>query len=469
MGTIAICMLAGGWLVVRYVENAHHEFSYEQTRNQALTLLDGLGRDLQQSPSTIDNERLRTVLDQAITGTSSELGFSVYRLLIVDQSGSDIFMGSPSRVDDSVVSHHKMMQGMSPPTKNTPQHLANRFKDGGAPLMGWDIQQSIDSDSGETFAITNLAIPITLNDGDYSLLLELDVTETVRKLEAQDNVFDRDIGLIILAVVGAVYLILWIVLSKGLIKPVSDMSVLADRISQGDLSPRVRGKYPAELGRLGVSINEMADGIDRLLKEEEAAYLQTLRSLMKALKAKDPYTAKHSARVARYSVLLGRHLGLSKDKLRLLKKGALMHDLGKIGVPDSILNKPAVLDDDEYTAMKSHPVNTAQIMAPLKRFKEFTEIAAWHHERWDGTGYPDGLSGESIPLMARIVAIADSWDAMTGDRVYRKGIPVLDALDIIKEQRNSGQWDPELVDAFIKMMDDQVLTKLGADDIPAAA
>jgi len=143
---------------------------------------------------------------------------------------------------------------------------------------------------------------------------------------------------------------------------------------------------------------------------------------------------------------------MDKAAILLLKQGALMHDLGKIGVSDEILNKPDALNDEEHELMKSHKVVTATIMRPIKRFKEFAEIAAWHHERWDGNCYPDGLKGEEIPLLARIVSIADSGDAMTGDRVYRKGIEVFKAITIMENENDTGQWAPKLLNEFIHMI-----------------
>jgi HD-GYP domain-containing protein (c-di-GMP phosphodiesterase class II) len=137
-----------------------------------------------------------------------------------------------------------------------------------------------------------------------------------------------------------------------------------------------------------------------------------------------------------------------------------MHDLGKIAIPDAILNKPDKLTDEEFAAMRSHPVMTAKIMRPLRRFDRHREIATWHHERWDGHGYPDGLKGEEIPILARIVSIADTWDAMTGDRVYRKGMSVELALEILEKERDSGQWDPAVVDAFLQLVQQE-----GADSI----
>ena len=194
--------------------------------------------------------------------------------------------------------------------------------------------------------------------------------------------------------------------------------------------------------------------LDRMLTEQERAYLEAMQSLNKALEAKDAYTARHSHRVAEFAGMLGKRVGLNAEELNTLRQGALMHDLGKIGIPDKILNKAGPLDDREYEVMRSHVVHTAAIMQPLKRITAFTEIASWHHERWDGSGYPDGLAGEEIPLPARIVAIADAWDAMTDDRVYRKGMPVMKALAIMERERDSGQWDPELLDVFIEMIHD---------------
>jgi HD-GYP domain-containing protein (c-di-GMP phosphodiesterase class II) len=145
-------------------------------------------------------------------------------------------------------------------------------------------------------------------------------------------------------------------------------------------------------------------------------------------------------------------MGLPEEEIEILRQGALMHDLGKIAIPDAILNKPDKLTEEEFSAMRSHPEMTANIMRPLRRFNRHREIASWHHERWDGYGYPDGLKGENIPILARIVAIADTWDAMTGDRVYRKGMSVERALGILEKERNSGQWDPSVVDAFLDLV-----------------
>ena len=177
-----------------------------------------------------------------------------------------------------------------------------------------------------------------------------------------------------------------------------------------------------------------------------------LFALAKALEARDDNTSSHSLNVTRYSMLLGENIGLDEEELRALSQGALMHDLGKIGIPDNILKKPGGLDESEFEIIKQHPMMTSEILATLETSDHFAAIARSHHERWDGTGYPDGLNGEDIPLLARIVAIADAWDAMTSNRVYRNAMNENIALDIFEREQDSGQWDPYLVGKFIKLI-----------------
>jgi HD-GYP domain-containing protein (c-di-GMP phosphodiesterase class II) len=177
-----------------------------------------------------------------------------------------------------------------------------------------------------------------------------------------------------------------------------------------------------------------------------------LFALAKALEARDDITSAHSLNVTRYSMLLGQRLGLDEEQLRALGQGAMLHDLGKIGLPDNILKKPGKLNDIELERIREHPKLTSDILAPLEKSSHFSAIARSHHERWDGNGYPDGLNGEDIPLLARIVAIADTWDAMTSDRIYRESMSEEIALATLEREKHLGQWDPCLIDEFIKLI-----------------
>ncbi len=176
-----------------------------------------------------------------------------------------------------------------------------------------------------------------------------------------------------------------------------------------------------------------------------------VKSLLSALKCKDDYTWGHSLRVAYFCVSVGREMGLSEKEIYELEVSALFHDLGKIGVPDSVLLKPTRLTDDEFLEMKLHPSKSFEI---LQEFPIFTQLAInvkYHHERYDGRGYPEGLRSEDIPLFSRIILIADTFDAMTSTRPYRKGLNFEVAFSELREFAGT-QFDPNIVEKFISCM-----------------
>lgn len=179
-------------------------------------------------------------------------------------------------------------------------------------------------------------------------------------------------------------------------------------------------------------------------------YLDTIQSLAAAIDAKDPYTKGHSERVADYSVKIARALKLPEARVEKLKYVALLHDIGKMGIREQILNKPSMLTVTEFDEMKKHSVTGAEIVGKVRRFQEETEIIRHHHERWDGKGYPDGLKGTAIPLGARIVAVADTFDAMTSDRPYRKALTPEEALKEIEKCAGT-QLDPDVVKLFCEI------------------
>ena len=194
--------------------------------------------------------------------------------------------------------------------------------------------------------------------------------------------------------------------------------------------------------------NELSNTLDKL----EKAYLDSIETLRYTVEAKDPYTRGHSDRVSAYSVLLGRYLGLSEEALKTLKVGGLFHDIGKIGIPDSILLKESKLTDDEYSEIKNHPSIGAHILCNAEAFTQIVPIVKHHHERFDGNGYPGKLKGEDIPYFARIAAVADTFDAMTSRRTYRDSL----ALDIVRheiEKCSGTQFDPEIAKVFLEIID----------------
>lgn len=188
--------------------------------------------------------------------------------------------------------------------------------------------------------------------------------------------------------------------------------------------------------------------IELIQKEYFELVVQTL---LAALKCKDEYTWGHSLRVAYYSVSVGREMKLSETEIYELEVSALFHDIGKIGVPDLVLLKPARLTDNEFNQMKLHPSKSFEILKDFPVFKEMAINAKHHHERFDGRGYPDGLKGKDIPLFARIILISDTFDAMTSSRPYRKGLSFDVAFAELKEFSGT-QFDSEIVEKFISCM-----------------
>lgn len=195
-------------------------------------------------------------------------------------------------------------------------------------------------------------------------------------------------------------------------------------------------------------INEELKNTNEML---EKAYLESIETLRYTVEAKDTYTRGHSDRVSEFSVLIGKKMNLSESDLKTLQVGGIFHDVGKIGVPDSILLKEAKLTDDEYSEIKNHPSIGAHILSTASIFRDIIPIVKHHHEKYDGNGYPGRLKGEEIPYLARITAIADSFDAMTSRRTYRNALP-LETVITEFERCKGTQFDPELTDAFLDIL-----------------
>lgn len=186
--------------------------------------------------------------------------------------------------------------------------------------------------------------------------------------------------------------------------------------------------------------------------ELQALFLSTVSAMANSIDARDPYTKGHSERVTSYAVMIAEELKLTGDELERLRYAGLLHDIGKIRIRDHILHKPGRLTDSEFDEMKKHPEYGVEIMEPVKAFQTILPAMLHHHERFDGRGYPHGLAGDSIPLSARILCVADCFDAMTSDRPYRKGMPVESAVHELFKNKSS-QFDPVLVDIFLKLVD----------------
>jgi putative nucleotidyltransferase with HDIG domain len=205
-----------------------------------------------------------------------------------------------------------------------------------------------------------------------------------------------------------------------------------------------------------VESRKQASEIEAAYEELEFTYDHTLAALMSALDARDRETEGHSTRVSRVSRQLGIAMGLSEPHLKSLERGALLHDIGKIGISDAILHKPGPLTEEEWKVMRQHPEIGARIVEGIPFLQETLTVVRYHQERWDGTGYPLGMSGDEIPLLARIFSVADTFDALTSDRPYRQRVSTEEALQYIKEQ-SGAFFDPQIVDVFCRVVEDGLI------------
>jgi HD-GYP domain-containing protein (c-di-GMP phosphodiesterase class II) len=237
--------------------------------------------------------------------------------------------------------------------------------------------------------------------------------------------------------------------AQGISRPIRAFADKALAISRGDFKGTIASRSLNEIGQLAETFNHMTRQLDLYDRNMRELFLATIKSLAAAIDAKDPYTRGHSERVAIFSVAIARELGLDERSLERVQIAALLHDVGKIGIEDAVLRKPERLTDAEYAIIKRHPEMGASIMAPIRQLKDIVPGMRHHHEALDGSGYPDGLAGGEIPLMARIIAVADTFDAMTSDRLYQKAMD--DDFVIRTLTRLAGtRLDPKAVQAFIK-------------------
>lgn len=243
--------------------------------------------------------------------------------------------------------------------------------------------------------------------------------------------------------------------AEKLTRPVRELAAGAQRIAAGDFSQRVKVLGRTELGELGASFNQMTDQVERFVldlqrsaEENHELFLGTVKALAAAIDGKDPYTRGHSERVSRFSVATAQALGLTEVEIEKIRISALLHDVGKIGIDDRILKKPSALTDEEFEIMKTHPQKGFKIMSQIPAMRDFLPGMYMHHEMINGQGYPQGLQGDELPIQARIVSVADTFDAMTTERPYQRAMDLEAALTRLKSFIGT-RYDARVVAAFV--------------------
>jgi len=326
-----------------------------------------------------------------------------------------------------------------------------------SPLIA-DFQRSpvrltrIYQEPGGKDSLVGSVAPISVNT--WGVLVERSSSDAFRPVRIM-----QIRAIVVTAIAGLVALGLGFLLAQRLIGPIQTLDRISSEIAEGNLTVRAPVTGWAELAHLAGNFNNMAGNIEALvrrlrqaLRQNQELFLETIRTLAAAIDAKDPYTRGHSERVSSYSMAIARHLGLGPEEVFRVRIAAILHDVGKLGIREGILNKPGGLTEEEFLIMKQHPEIGSQIMAPIRALKDILPGIRNHHETWDGRGYPDGLSGEDIPMVARIIGAADTFDAMTTTRPYQQA----STLDFVlkKMQSMSGfRFAPPVVTALLAAVD----------------
>ena len=239
-------------------------------------------------------------------------------------------------------------------------------------------------------------------------------------------------------------------LAIKLTRPVRVLASKAMSLAKGNFHERVDIRSHNELGQLASTFNHMAAQLERHDQNLREMFINTTKALAAAIDAKDPYTRGHSQRVAQISLEIAKEIGHSPSEQQKVNVAALLHDVGKIGIEDHILKKPSQLTDEEYNVIKQHPRWGAMIMGHINQLKEVIPGIQYHHERLDGSGYPEGRAGDQIPMLARIIAVADTFDAMTTDRLYQKAMDPQFVVGKLVEWKGT-RYDPRVVDAMARI------------------
>jgi HD-GYP domain-containing protein (c-di-GMP phosphodiesterase class II) len=271
-------------------------------------------------------------------------------------------------------------------------------------------------------------------------------------------------GVLMLLLAGCVGLLS----ARAITNPIQQLADSTQLIARGDFSKKIQIRSRTEIGELAETFNKMTDDLELYIRqirkageENKALFLGTIRALAAAVDEKDPYTRGHSDRVTKYSIIIARALDLDEKTVETISISALLHDVGKIGIDDKILKKPGFLTPEEFEIMKQHPVKGFNIMKTIEQMRNVLPGLRSHHEQWDGNGYPDRLKAEEIPLIARIIAVADTLDAMTTNRPYQQALTFQFAVE--KINKNVGvKYDKNVVAAFNRAIDEGALMVEGA-------
>ncbi len=363
---------------------------------------------------------------------------------IVDKSGVVVFSSDPSHVGKSASAHPLVAQFLEAPVR-----LTKTYRD--------PLRPARDEVLGSLCPV---------EDPPWAVVTARDVNAAFAAVRSMGE----KTALLAIAT-GLIAMIAGVLVARRITSPLRHLADVSTAVAQGDYTRQVPVTSRNELGQLAENFNVMAVEIERTvsslqdaLQENKELLVDSIRALAAAIDAKNPYTSGHSERVSQYAVAIAHHCGLEGAELQKVEIAALLHDVGKIGIEDSILTKPDALTDPEFAQMRVHTVKGAAIVSPIKRLREMLPGIRSHHENWGGGGYPDGLVGEQIPLVARIIAAADVFDAMTTHRPYQAAMRLDFVFRRMGEMAGS-RLDPTVVRAFFAAVKEGDLVPLNQVEV----
>jgi putative nucleotidyltransferase with HDIG domain len=366
----------------------------------------------------------------------------IYTLSVIDKNGIMKFI-----VDPVTPTSEQQSSGLS--SRPGDPYDASRFPEMMKAFEGPIADKKIVIDEWGT-ALSGYA-PIFSRAGNAVAIVGVDISAD--DVYAKQRIV-RNRTALVLALTIAFSVIVSIFFSRRISGKLVKLLEGSRHFTDGDLGYKIELEGADEMGELAKSFNQMASKLSESKKDLLSYFYRVVQSFVRILEARDSYTKGHSERVAEYAEKIAVRMGLSKEKVDLLKKATLLHDIGKMGIEERILNKKEPLTQAEWTEIRKHPVIGENILKPLLPTNEMLNIVRSHHERYDGKGYPDGISGEKINQLSAIVTVADSYDAMTSARAYRPPLNKQQAIDELKMNRGT-QFDPRIVDVFIDILNEQ--------------
>ena len=452
----AIAERRGGWVSDNIIATVARTTNYT-----GVEVLDMNGRRIAAGGAFrgLNLGRLATVRNAARTGTSGwglcKAGGHLFLLAAGPVTSADpgdhhrygvLVLGRP--VDDSLLGQFAADTG----ARSTGLYFGGQLAAASTPSLPLRLNDGrlgvLSSQGGETVVLVALAS----EDSQPQAVVRLALPSNT--LSVADSALWRAT---LWAIVAALVIALGVAigLTTFVRRPLRRLAAAARAIAAGGQVDALKVSRQEELGEVTLAFNAMSEQIARQLRENAEAYarldetyLETVTALAAAMEAKDHYTADHAAALVSSALAIGRRLGFTEEELRELNYAAVLHDIGKIGVPGQILNKPGPLSTEEFATMTRHSVIGEQIIARVEHLRPVARIVRSAHERWDGTGYPDGLAGEEIPLASRILLVCDAYDAMTSDRPYRKAMSEEAATEELRDGAGS-QFDPGVVEVFV--------------------